>query len=435
MPHADRLRKALLDRSAVVGVMGLGYVGLPLALAFVRAGFRTLGFEVDMDRVRALEAHRSYVGDVPSSELGEAMESGRFAVTGDAARLAEPDTISICVPTPLRKTRDPDMSYITAALDQIGPRLRPGQLVVLESTSYPGTTEEMLVPMIQGAGLTVGEEVFVANSPERVDPANERWTIENTPKVVGGVTGACTDLATVLYGSIVEQVVPVSRPMAAELTKLFENTFRAVNIGLANEMALICRELGVDTWEVIEAAATKPFGFMPFYPGPGIGGHCVPVDPLYLSWKLRTQKVQSRFIDLADAINRRMPEYVVSRAMHQLNAKERSVRGSRILLLGVAYKPDVSDVRESPALDIFASLSDLGADVVFHDPFVDALEIAGRTHRSVALSPDELARAQLTIILTHHRSFEPALIRAHAVQILDTRNLMRAFREDGIERL
>ena len=429
------LQSALEEREALVGVMGLGYVGLPLSMAFVRSGFRVLGFEVDPARAKALSEGTSYVGDVNEEEVREAVTSGRLSVTTDFTRLREPDTISICVPTPLRKTRDPDMSFVTAALEQIRPCLRAGQLIVLESTSYPGTTEELLVPMVEGEGLTVGKDVFVASSPERVDPANETWTIYNTPKVVGGVTTHCTSLAATLYGAVTSQVVSVSRPMAAELTKLVENTFRAVNIGLANEMALICQQFGVDTWEVVDAAATKPFGFMPFYPGPGIGGHCIPVDPLYLSWKLKAKKAQSRFIDLADDINRSMPDYVVTRMTSLLNESSCPVRGSNVLLLGVAYKRNVADVRESPALDVFARLIELGAKVRYHDPHVDSVAMGEERFVSSDLTEQLLQDADIVAILTDHDEFDAAWIVEHAGVILDTRNLTRGLQKPQLERL
>ncbi len=433
--YFETLQAALNDRSACIGVVGLGYVGLPLALHFVEAGFSVLGFDIDEERVAALRNGESYVLDIDSALVAAAVESGRFHATTDMDRLGESSTISICVPTPLRKTRDPDMSFIRGALDQIATHLRAGQLIVLESTSYPGTTEELLVPMVETAGFEVGSTVFVASSPERVDPANAVWTIANTPKIVGGVTDACTELCASLYGTIVEQIVRVGRPITAELTKLMENTFRSVNIGLANEMALICQGLGVDVWEVTDAAATKPFGYMPFYPGPGIGGHCIPVDPLYLSWKMRGEGAQARFIDLADDINRSMPRHVVSRISGMLNHRGLAVRAAQVLILGVAYKKNVSDVRESPAVDVMTELVEQGASIKYHDPHVDTLMIGDQEYGSVELSEGSLRQADLVVILTDHESFVPNVIVEHSQAIFDARNLTTGIRSPKIERL
>jgi UDP-N-acetyl-D-glucosamine dehydrogenase len=432
---SKRVQAMLADRSACVGVMGLGYVGLPLCLSFARAGFKVVGFDVDESRVAAIGRGESYIGDISDVLLQEMVATGHFSATTDMSRLAQPDAISICVPTPLRKTRDPDMSYVTSALDLIRDVLRKGQLVVLESTSYPGTTEEMLVPMVESAGFAVGQDVFIASSPERVDPGNKTWTIENTPKVVGGVTASCTQLAAELYGAIVDQVVCVSRPMAAELTKLVENTFRAVNIGLANEMALICNDLDVNSWEVLEAAATKPFGYMPFFPGPGIGGHCIPVDPLYLSWKLRAHRAQTRFIDLADEVNASMPSYVVRRIKNQLNGLKLPVNGSKILLIGVAYKKDVSDTRESPALDLLARLWELEGEVSYHDPHVSRIELGERSLESIELTQGALQDSDITVILTDHAGLDVAMIVEHAGAVFDARNLTRGHNHPKIQRL
>ena len=422
---AKKLLSDIESRNAVVGVMGLGYVGLPLAMTFAEKGFRVLGFDVDPSKIENIASGESYIGDVESGPLAEQVQSGRLSATVDMSRLSEPDAICICVPTPLRKTRDPDMSYVTGALEEIKKTLRPGQLVVLESTTYPGTTEELVAPALATEDLVLGEKVFVAASPERVDPGQQRWTIENTPKVVGGLTSACRSLAGALYGAIVDQVVSVGRPTAAELTKLFENTFRAVNIGLANEMAHICHHLGIDTWEIVEAAATKPFGFMPFFPGPGIGGHCIPVDPLYLSWKLRSKNVQSRFIDLADEFNRGMPEYVVTRAMHLLNSRKQPVNGADVLVLGVAYKKNVSDVRESPSIDVIERLRRFGANISYNDPYVPELRIGTEEFRSEELTAERMKRADLVLILAAHDDFDPRFIIESASLVLDTRNLVR----------
>ena len=421
---ATKLLSAIEGKRATVGVMGLGYVGLPLAVTFAEEGFGVVGFDVDPQKVEEINAGKSYIDDVPDGDVSRATQAGLLTATTDMARLAEPDVICICVPTPLRKTRDPDMSFVTQAVEAIAKALRAGQLVILESTTYPGTTEELIAPTLTAQGLILGENVFVGASPERVDPGQGRWTIKNTPKIVGGMTATCQELCLALYAATVDTVVPVGRPTAAELTKLYENTFRAVNIGLANEMAHICHHLGLDAWEIVDAAATKPFGFMPFYPGPGIGGHCIPVDPLYLTWKLRSKNVQSRFIDLADEFNRSMPEYVVTRAMHLLNEQQLSVRGAEVFVLGVAYKKNVSDVRESPALDVIQRLQGLGAKISYHDPHVPELKVGETVLRSDELSEKTLKKAALVLILAAHDAFDCEIIAKSALQILDTRNLM-----------
>ncbi|NNF58933.1 MAG: nucleotide sugar dehydrogenase, partial [Rhodothermaceae bacterium] len=359
--HSEALLRRIEACEARIGVVGLGYVGLPLAMVFADAGFRVTGVDINASRVDALNAGQSHVEDVPEAVVHAHRAAKRFAATTDFGALADCDAISICVPTPLRKTRDPDMSFILRAAEEVTQRLRPGQLVILESTSYPGTTREVLLPLIEARGLTVGHDVFLAFSPERVDPGRTDWTTQNTPKVVGGVTPACLDVATALYAAAMETVVPVSSPEAAELTKIFENTFRAVNIGLANELLLICDTLGLDVWEVIEAAATKPFGFMRFTPGPGLGGHCLPVDPHYLSWKLRGLDYTARFIELASEVNTAMPRFWVRKVQDALNEQGKALKGSTVLVLGVAYKPDVADLRESPALDILGLLAEKGA--------------------------------------------------------------------------
>ena len=431
---AKKILSAIEQKEAIIGVMGLGYVGLPLAVTFAQEGFRVVGFDVDADKAAQLNAGASYIDDVPNEDVAHAVSSGRLSATTDMGQLNEPDVICICVPTPLRKTRDPDMSYITQAVEAIAKVLRAGQLVILESTTYPGTTEEFIAPTLTAKGLVLGENLFLGASPERVDPGQGRWTIKNTPKVVGGVTETCRELSAALYAAAVDTVVPVGRPTAAELTKLYENTFRAVNIGLANEMAHICHHLGLDVWEIVDAAASKPFGFMPFYPGPGIGGHCIPVDPLYLTWKLRSKNVQSRFIDLADEFNRSMPEYVATRAMFLLNKQKLSVHGARVFVLGVAYKKNVSDVRESPALDVIQRLQGLGAQISYHDPYVPEVSIGGETLCSAELSSANLEGADLVLILTAHDAFDRELIAKNSGQILDTRNLMKS-RAGNIERI
>jgi UDP-N-acetyl-D-glucosamine dehydrogenase len=418
----DLLLDKIERRTARVGIIGLGYVGLPLAVEFARAGFHVVGYDVSERVVKLINEGRSHIGDVPASAVAALVKEGRFEATTDATRLGELDAISIAVPTPLAKTRDPDMSYVLSATETVARSARPGQVIILESTTYPGTTREMLQPAMESRGLVVGRDIFLAFSPERVDPGNERWNTHNTPKVVGGITADCTDVAVALYGACIERVVPVSSPEAAELTKLLENTFRAVNIGMVNEMAIVCDKLGVDVWEVIDAAATKPFGFMRFTPGPGIGGHCIPLDPHYLAWKMRTLNYKTRFIDLASEINSEMPSYVVEKIASALNDERKAVNGSRIVVLGVAYKADINDVRESPALDIIRLLEALGADVVYHDPFVPSFQEDGMRHESVALTDDELKRSDAVVIVTNHSSIDYQRLVDGANLVVDTRN-------------
>ena len=388
-PSADLIAK-VERRQALIGIVGLGYVGLPLVMEFARAGFKVLGFDVDTRVVDALNAGRSHVQDVPSAQLAEQVTAGRFSATTTLSRLAEPDVVSICVPTPLSKTKDPDVSYVLAATDSIKAALRRGQLIVLESTTYPGTTRELLLPALEATGLKVGTDFFLAFSPERVDPGNPKWNTHNTPKVVGGITPTCRQVAMVVYQAALERLVPVSSTEAAELVKILENTFRSVNIGLVNEMAIVCDKLGVDVWEVIEAAATKPFGFMKFTPGPGVGGHCIPLDPHYLAWKMRTLNYRTRFIELAGEINAEMPEYWVARVVDRLNERGKAARGSVVLVLGVAYKKDIDDVRESPALDVIRLLAQRGATVRYHDAHVPALRADGVDLTSTPLTAESL---------------------------------------------
>jgi UDP-N-acetyl-D-glucosamine dehydrogenase len=410
------------DRSAKVGVIGLGYVGLPLAVEFARAGFRVVGYDVSERVVNLVNEGRSHIQDVPGADVAALVKAGKLAATADAGRLGELDAISIAVPTPLSKTRDPDMSYVLSATEAVAKAARAGQVIVLESTTYPGTTREMLQPAIEARGLEVGRDVFIAFSPERVDPGNAKWHTKNTPKVVGGITADCTEVASRFYRACIDQVVEVSSPEAAELTKLLENTFRAVNIGLVNEMAIVCDKLGVDVWQVIDAAATKPFGFMRFTPGPGIGGHCIPLDPHYLAWKMRTLNYKTRFIDLASEINSEMPDYVADKVAAALNDERKAVNGSRVLVLGVAYKKDIDDVRESPALDIIRLLEALGATVVFHDPHVAKINENGVEHVSVALTDDELRRADAVVIVTDHSRIDYQRIVNKSSLVVDTRN-------------
>jgi len=422
----DRLLEKIDHREASVGVIGMGYVGLPLAVEFARAGFSVLGIDTDASKVAALTAGKSYIPDVRVDALRGLVAEGKLAASQDYEAIAELDAISICVPTPLRKTRDPDMSYVVSAAEQIGEHLRPGMLIVLESTTYPGTTTEVLLPRMLSNGYTAGEDIFVAFSPERIDPANPTYGVRNTPKVIGGVTPACTEVAVALYATVVEQVVPVSSTQAAEMVKLLENTFRAVNIGLINEITIMCDKLGVDVWEVIAAAKTKPFGYMPFYPGPGLGGHCIPIDPLYLSWKLKTLNFNARFIELADEINTNMPRYVVSKVTEALNEDSKPVRGSQILVLGVAYKPDVDDVRESPAIDIIQLLQQQGAAISFHDPHVADLRFDNIEMRSVEYGVATLASADCVLIVTDHSAYDWTEILRNAQLVVDTRNATAA---------
>ncbi len=424
------MKHALMERiengSAVVGVVGLGYVGLPLAVEFGQAGYQVIGVDVSGDKVAALNRGESYIQDVPTADVADLVKQRRLTASTDYAALAGTDAISICVPTPLRKTRDPDMSYIISAAESIAEIVHPGLLIVLESTTYPGTTEELVVPRMVKNGLQIGKEVFVAFSPERVDPGNAHYQTHNTPKVIGGVTPACLEVASALYAKAVDTVVPVSSTTAAEMVKLLENTFRAVNIAMVNEMALMCDRLGVDVWEVIEAAATKPFGFMPFYPGPGIGGHCIPIDPLYLSWKLKALNYSARFIDLASEINASMPEFVVERVTGALNDAGRAVRSARIAVLGAAYKPDIDDVRESPALDVIHLLCARGAEVSYHDPYVPSLRLDdGNRMESVELSEAWLEAADCVLIVTHHSSYNWQWVLDHCALLIDTRNATR----------
>ncbi len=425
--YKQQLLERLHNRSAKVGIVGMGYVGLPLAVEFARAGFTVVGLDVQAEKADKLNAGISYIPDVPTEDLAPLVKAGKMRATTSYDDLRDADAVSICVPTPLRKTKDPDMSYVIAAADEVAKVCHPGMLVVLESTTYPGTTEEVIVPRLLNNGLTVGENVFVAFSPERVDPGNPTYGVRNTPKVVGGVTPACVEVVTALYEPAVNRVVPVSSPTAAEMVKLLENTFRAVNIGLVNEMALMCQRLGLDVWEVIEAAKSKPFGFLAFYPGPGLGGHCIPIDPLYLSWKLRALNYTARFIELASEINTSMPYHVVKMVMEALNEEGKALRGARVGILGMAYKRDIDDVRESPALDVHELLEEKGAIVSFNDPYVPSVRLSGeRVARSVELSPEWLAAQDCVVIVTDHSAYDPDFLLAHARLIVDTRNKIGA---------
>jgi UDP-N-acetyl-D-glucosamine dehydrogenase len=411
-------------REALFGIIGLGYVGLPLAVELGRAGFRVLGYDVSTRVVDGLNAGRSHIKDISDADLQEVLKAGRFEATADPARLAEPDAISICVPTPLGKYKDPDVSYIVAATEAVTATLRRGQAIILESTTYPGTTREIMLPALESTGLRVGEDFFLAFSPERVDPGNERYHTRNTPKVVGGITEACRRVCCALYQPAIDSLVPVSSTEAAELVKLLENTFRSVNIGLVNEMAIVCEKLGVNVWEVIDAAATKPFGFMKFTPGPGLGGHCIPIDPHYLAWKMRGLNYKTRFIDLAGEVNTEMPVFWVRQAIEALNRHSRSMRGSKVLVLGVAYKKDIDDMRESPALDIIHLLEQQGAQVSYHDPHVSRFSEDGHEFQSVPLTEETVAAADCVLVVTDHTAIDFAMVQRAARLVVDTRNAM-----------
>ena len=416
---AGRIR----DRTARIGIVGLGYVGLPTAVAYAQAGFSVVGIDNDASRCEAVNRGQSYIEDLSSTELQTVLEQGRLSAVTDLQQAGDLDVVDICVHTPLGETREPDTSAIEAVGEALGACQRPGQLVVLTSTSYPGTTEEVLRPLLERSGLVIGEDIFLAFAPERIDPGNRQFTLRTTPKVVGGVDRASTEIASLALSTIVDVIVPVSDATTAEMVKVLENTFRMINIGFANEVAMICRRLGVDVWEVIESAATKPYGFMPFYPGPGVGGHCIPVDPSYLEWKMRNLEFRTRFIDLGNDVNRSMPDYVVQRATEILNGIERSVRGSRILVIGVAYKPNVGDTRESPGIEVIARLLQRGAAVRYVDPHVPALSVHGASVPRVDLSAAELESSELVVITTQHRAVDWDLVRERAPLVLDTRGV------------
>lgn len=422
---AELLSK-IVERRAVVGVIGLGYVGLPLAVEFARAGLRSIGFEIDESRATTINEGRSYIPDVPTDTVRVLVERQRLTATNDFARLRETDAIIICVPTPLRKTKEPDISYILAAAQQVQSHLRPPQLVILESTTYPGTTDEVLLPMIEETGVKLDRDFFLAFSPERVDPGNRQFQTNNIPKVVGGVSQLSTEVAAALYQTIVERVHKVSSARVAESAKLLENTFRSVNIALVNELAQLCYHLGVDSWEVIQAAATKPFGFMAFYPGPGIGGHCIPLDPHYLSWKARLHGFEAKFISLAEEVNSHMPNHVVQLIQDGLNDHAKPLKGSRVLVLGVAYKRDINDVRESPALGIIDQLMHKGAEVSYHDPFIPEMSLDGRgSLAGVELTDSVLSESDCVVIVTDHSPIDYTRVVRHARLVVDTRNVTR----------
>ena len=424
MKLADELIARAGKRDITFGIVGLGYVGLPLGVELVRAGFRVLGYDVQQRVVDGLNAGRSHIKDVSDAGVAALRQTGRFEATADPSRLTEADAISICVPTPLSKHKDPDVSFIVAATEAIKATLRRGQVIILESTTYPGTTREIMLPALESTGLTVGEDFFLAFSPERVDPGNPTYGTKNTPKVVGGITPDCSRVACAMYAPAIDMLVPVSTTEAAELVKLLENTFRSVNIGLVNEMAIVCDKLGVDVWEVIEAAATKPFGFMKFLPGPGLGGHCIPIDPHYLAWKMRGLNYKTRFIDLAGEINSEMPMYWVRKLMESLNDIGKAMRGAKVLVLGVAYKKDINDLRESPALDILVLLHQYGAHVSYHDPYVPRFSEGGHDYASVPLTEKLLAEADGVLIVTDHTSIDWQLVKRASGLVVDTRDIL-----------
>ena len=431
---AQTLEEKIKSRTARVGIIGLGYVGLPLAMEFAKAGFPVTGIDIEQSKVAQLNRGESYVQDVAQDVLGTLVESRKFHATTDFSVISELDTINIAVPTPLRKTKDPDMSYIVSACQAIAKYFGPGKLVILESTTYPGTTDELVLPMLERPGLKVGEQFFLCFSPERVDPGNPQFQTANIPKVVGGITPACTKLGTLFYSQALETVVPVSSTRVAEMVKLLENTFRMINIGLVNEMALMCDRMGINVWEVIDAAATKPFGFMPFYPGPGLGGHCIPIDPFYLSWKTKQAGIEARFIELAGYINGQMPHFVVDKIQNALNDYSKPLRGSHIHILGAAYKRNIGDVRESPALDIILLLERRGARITYSDPFVPELQLDGhqlKTQDAVELSGE----ADCVVIITDHASFDYSGVVERAKLVVDTRNALKNHPSSKVVRL
>jgi len=431
MSVREQLEHKIETGTARLGIIGIGYVGLPLAVEFANVGFHVIGFDVNPDKAEQVNRGESYIGDVASDTLGPLVQAGTLTATSDFARLAECDAAIICVPTPLRKTKDPDISYIIAACEQIVAHGSACRLVVLESTTYPGTCDEVILPMLAEGGRRAGEDFFLCFSPERVDPGNAEFPTGKIPKVVGGITPACTEVATRLYGKAIVTVVPVSSARVAETVKLLENTFRSVNIGLINEIALMCHAMNIDVWEVIAGAATKPFGFVPFHPGPGLGGHCIPIDPLYLSWKAKLAKFNPKFIELASEINEAMPTHVVQRAAEILNEHAKPLHGSKILVLGVAYKKDVSDTRESPAIEVIDLLHKKGAVVEYTDPHVPVFNEEGLRLEAVELTPERLAGCDLAIIVTDHTAFDYALVIKHAPVIFDTRNATRGLDGNG----
>lgn len=431
----QKIEKLIKDRKARIGIVGMGYVGLPLAVEFAKGGFPVTGFEVDSQKVRDLKAGVSYIGDVPTEEVAALNRKGLLTGTLDFSLLKKMDAVIICVPTPLRKSKDPDVSYIISSVKEARKYLKRGQLIILESTTYPGTTKELVKPMLEQGGLVAGKDFYLAFSPERVDPGNPKYGVKNTPKVVGGLTPACTKLAGALYAAVIEKVLMVSSTEAAELVKLLENTFRAVNIGMINEMALMCNKLGLDVWEVINAAASKPFGFMPFYPGPGIGGHCIPLDPHYLGWKMKTLNFEPRFIELAGAVNSSMPGHVVARLGELLNTKGKALSKSKILMVGMAYKPDIADHRESPAHDVLILLEKTGARADYYDPYVSETDLEGETRRSRKDALKKIKEYDCVMIVTPHSCIDYSDIVKRARLVFDTRNATKGLKGKNLFRL
>ena len=431
---AEALADKIAARTARVGIVGLGYVGLPLAVEYAKAGFSVTGIDLIESKIERINAGDSYVQDVASSDVDALVSAGQLRATTDFSVIAELDTINICVPTPLRKTKDPDMSFIVSACTEMAKYFHAGMLVILESTTYPGTTEEVVLPMLARPDLEVGRDFFLCFSPERVDPGNPKFQTRNIPKVVGGITPACTEMGACFYRQALDHVVPVSSTQVAEMVKLLENTFRMINIGLVNELAVMCDRMGINIWEVIDAAATKPFGFMPFYPGPGLGGHCIPIDPFYLSWKTRQSGIEARFIELAGYVNGQMPHFVVEKVQNALNESRLAVKGSRIHILGVAYKRDIDDVRESPALDIIHLLQRRGATVTFSDPYVPSIRVEDQL--LMASDPDQaIPEADCTVVITDHSDVDYGLVVARSRLVVDTRNALRGIKSEKITRL
>ena len=429
------LKEKFRAKEAKVGVIGLGYVGLALAGEFAKVGFKVTGIDNNPDKVKTINSGKSPIVDVSDDEVNEFISTGMMKAVTDFSVISELDSVSICVPTPLRKTKDPDMSFIINATENIRKHLKPDQLIILESTTYPGTTEELVQPILEKSGLIAGKDFYLAFSPERVDPGNKQYTTKNIPKVIGGTTKECTEAAKCLYGQVMDTIIPVSSTKVAETVKLLENTFRSVNIGMANEMALMCQKLHINVWEVIYAASTKPFGFMPFYPGPGLGGHCIPIDPFYLSWKAKMSGFESRFIELASQVNSTMPAFVVEKITDALNAEKKSINGSRILIIGVAYKNDINDIREAPSLDVINLLREKGAKIVYTDPYVPSIKLHNATINSSELTENLLAESDCAVIITNHSVFDCGLIVKHAKVLVDTRNALKDFKDEHIVRL
>ncbi|ADU26236.1 nucleotide sugar dehydrogenase [Ethanoligenens harbinense] len=432
----ERLKQKIEEKTARLGIIGMGYVGLPLAVEIARAGYAVTGFDVQQKKVDWLNSGHNYIGDVVESDLAALVKNGRLRGTTDYAALADCDCVSICVPTPLDIYQQPDISYVQASAESVAQYAHSGMLVILESTTYPGTTEEIIQPLLEARGLRVGVDIFLAFSPERVDPGNKQYKTKNTPKVVGGVTHACTALAAQLYGQVLAGgICEVSSPKVAEMEKILENTFRNINIALANEMAILCDRMGIPVWEVIDAAKTKPYGYMAFYPGPGLGGHCIPLDPFYLTWKARAYNYHTRLIEIAGEINNGMPEYIIGRVSRILNRQKKPLNGSRVFLLGVAYKPDIDDLRESPVLKIITLLEREGAEVCYNDPFIPSFTHEGKTYESIPLDEAALQNADVTVITTNHSAYDPAFIAAHAPAVFDTRGATRDVEGEHVERL